>query len=511
MQIVDISSLIENILKLRLGTCAIKNNRIHYNLNDEYKILGFETYFQNENEAAINFYPVQNTETGENIPEYCLIAVNESFHQARIFNILSTESVKFYLEKIYLEYEKEVIKLTPIVTVFEDGVVVIKYKNELDNTDLNIKEYIDQCINLGLHPIDRAYVSPFLCKLLATSYNHTLRTPFYKRWKLLKDEKLHYKVVDKNIKVFRSESESLGLIELTRDTVSRDTLSTSTQSLLNLFAYLLSNPNSGIRYLLFGQRKIIENGTYWEGRPYIYLLDFKGECSTASENNKKFKNEFLSIIERFTSDFRKDRELVEDIRFFDDASIFFEKSACLKVLSKKAKEIDVPENYISSHEAIATYIEYVYMLHRALLQKIRQSHSVDEVSALRWRANELASPQEIAASGEVRIYSKNAWEKFGINDLKAQINEAILISYDEKQFKHEKKGNVVNLAFAILFGLLAIPSVGKDIIAPIWKTTNFYYPANAYENLYFFLVTCLILVIMAFLVLTSIRFFTKEK
>ena len=75
------------------------------------------------------------------------------------------------------------------------------------------------------------------------------------------------------------------------------------------------------------------------------------------------------------------------------------------------------------------------MLHRALLQKIRQSHSVDEVSALRWRANELASPQEIAASGEVRIYSKNAWEKFGINDLKAQINEAILISYDEKQFK----------------------------------------------------------------------------
>ncbi|MGA9699526.1 MAG: hypothetical protein WBQ67_11475, partial [Acinetobacter sp.] len=260
---------------------------------------------------------------------------------------------------------------------------------------------------------------------------------------MLKDEKLHYKVVDKNIKVFRSESESLGLIELTRDTVSRDTLSTLTQSLLNLFAYLLSNPNSGIRYLLFGQRKIIENGTYWEGRPYIYLLDFKGECSTASENNKKFKNEFLSIIERFTSDFRKDRELVEDIRFFDDASIFFEKSACLKVLSKKAKEIDVPENYISSHEAIATYIEYVYMLHRALLQKIRQSHSVDEVSALRWRANELASPQEIAASGEVRIYSKNAWEKFGINDLKAQINEAILISYDEKQFKHEKKGNVV--------------------------------------------------------------------
>ena len=277
-----------------------------------------------------------------------------------------------------------------------------------------------------------------------------------------------------------------------------------------MFAFLLTSPNLGVKYLFLGQKKIIDNGNYWEGRPYIYLLDFNGNCLTASENNKKFGKEFCEIIERFKSDCRKEVKLGADVRFLDDASVFFEKSACLKVLSRKSMEIDTPENNILSHEAIATYIEYVYMIHRALLQKITQSHSVDDVSALRWRVNQLPSPQQIAASGEVRTYSHEAWEKFGIENLKAQISEAILISYDDKKFKHEKQSNVVNLAFAILFGFLAIPSVGKDVIAPIWKTTSLYYPTNSYENLYFFFVTSLILLIVIMLVLLMTKILSKK-
>lgn len=510
LQSIDFKSLIDKILDFQIASCIIENNEIYYNLKNTSKILGFEYPF--DNKVDLNFYPIKNVATGEDIPSTCYEAALDSFNHNRLFNQNpSLKFIKVYLEKIFIEIDDEVVILAPNITIFEDGVVVFKYKNVLSEMDLKLDEYIHKHVNLGLKAFDNVYINPFICNILAISYNHKLKIPFYRRFKLLKEEKEHCKLVDENTHSIEVNSEVIKLVELTKDEFSQDNLSTLTQSLLNMFAFLLSFPNLGVKYLLLGQKKIIDNGIYWEGRPYIYLLDFKGRCLTATENNKKFEKEFCEIIERYNSDYRKEVKLGEDVRFLEDASVFFEKSACLKVLSRKSKDIETSEDYILSHEAISTYIEYVYMIHRALLQKITQSHSVDDVFALRWRVNGLASPQQIAASGEVRLYSNEAWGKFGIDNLKTQINEAILISYDEKQFKHEKKSNVVNLTFAILFGLLAIPSVGKDVIAPIWKTTNFYYPANAYENLYFFLVTCLISVIMVFLVLTSIRFFTKEK
>lgn len=509
---IDFKILIKNIFQYHLSKCVVSDSKVYYSFDGQEKVLGFNFYFEDDNKAAVDFYPISNSSVGDEIPLYCLNAVSESFNHNRLFNKVDfVKNIKIYLDDIYVEVENELTCLTPIVTLFEDGVIIVKYRNLISNVELNLNEFIQKEVNLSLCSFNKIYVNPFLCKFFATSYNHSLKISFYRRWEMLKDEKIHYKEVDKRTTYLEIEDEIIPVIALVRDQFAKDTLSSLTQSYLNLFAFLLSKPNHGFKYLFLGQRKIIKNGDYWEGRPYVYLIDFQGNYFKASDNNKNYKNEFLQILERFPSNFRKKDDDIKDVRLFEDASVFFEKSVCLKVLAKKSNEIDTYNNYILSHEAIATYIEYVYMIHRALFQKITQSHSVNDISILRWKLNQLSSPHEIAASGEVRIYTTEAWEKFGINTLKEQINEAILISYDDKKFLHEKSTNLTNLVFVILFGLLAIPSVGKEVIAPIWKTTSLYYPANSYENLYFFIVTAVILLIIIMLVVLLVTKILSKK
>lgn len=498
---VDLETLVNKILDSRVASYIIEKNEIHYNSNNITKILGFE--YPVDSKVDLNFYPIKNVENGEEIPNTCLEAALDSLNHNRLFNQNpSLKFIKVYLEKIFVEIDNKIFILEPNMTIFEDGIIVFKYKNVLDDIDLNLAEYIDKYVNLGLKAFDNVYINPYICKILATAYNHKLKTPFYRRLEFLKEEKEHYKLVDENTHSIEINSEIINLIELTKDEFSYDNLSTLTQSLLNMFAFLLSSPNIGLKYLLLGQTKIIDNGDYWEGRPYIYLLGFTGNCLTASENNTKFEKEFCEIIERYKSDYRKEAKLGVDVSFLEDASVFFEKSACLKVFSGQSTVIEALQNNISSHDSIATYIEYVYMLHRALLQKITQSHSVDDVSALRWRVNQLSSPQPIAASGQVGIYSQEAWGKFGIENLKAQISEAILISYDEKKFENEKNDNFKNFVIASLFGLLAIPSVSKEVVAPIWTYYDLYIPKiMAYESLYFFAITFSILCIITIFIL----------
>lgn len=498
---IDFKILIKNIFQYHLSKCVVSDSKVYYSVNGQEKVLGFNFYFEDDNKAAVDFYPIRNSSVGDDIPPYCLNAVSESLNHNRLFNKVDfVKNIKIYLDDIYVEVENELTCLTPIVTLFEDGVIIVKYRNLISDVELNLNEFIEKEVNLSLYSFNKIYVNPFLCKFFATSYNHSLQIPFYRRWGMLKDEKIHYKEVDKRTTYLEIEDEIIPVIALVRDEFAKDTLSSLTQSFLNVFAFLLSKPAQGVSYLFLGQKKIIKNGNYWEGRPYVYLIDFKGNHYRASDNNKNFKNDFLQILERSSSKFRKKCGDINDVRFFDDSSVFFEKSVCLKVLARNSHDIDIYKNYILSHEAIATYIEYVYMIHRALLQKITQSHSVNDVSILRWKLNQLSSPHEIAASGEVRLYAKEAWEKFGINTLKEQISEAIIISYDDKKFLHEKNTNLTNLVFAILFGLLAIPSVGKEVIAPIWKAKDFYYPTNSYEPLYFFFVTAVILLIVIILV-----------
>ena len=94
--------------------------------------------------------------------------------------------------------------------------------------DLNLDEYIDKHVNLGLKAFDNVYINPFICKILATSYNHRFKLPFYKRYKLLKEEKEHYKAVDENTHSIEVNSEIINLIELTKCEFSQDNLSTLT-------------------------------------------------------------------------------------------------------------------------------------------------------------------------------------------------------------------------------------------------------------------------------------------
>ena len=119
---VDLKTLVDKILDSQVASCIIENNEIYYNSKNISKILGFEYTF--DNKVDLNFYPIKNVETGEEIPNTCFEAALDSFNHNRLFNQNpSLKFIKVYLEKIFIEIGIEMYILVPNVTIFEDGVI----------------------------------------------------------------------------------------------------------------------------------------------------------------------------------------------------------------------------------------------------------------------------------------------------------------------------------------------------------------------------------------------------
>jgi len=252
-------------------------------------------------------------------------------------------------------------------------------------------------------------------------------------------------------------------------------------------AFVISEPRKGFSFLLQGQKKLIELGDYWVGRPHIHLFSFDEQKNSAYENDQAFNKDFASIIMRTPRRVFSihNSYTPKNYREFDDYCVYISQTSSLWVwsiegLNQQEKWKD-PNNgcLIYEHQAIIELLEYGYMLHRSLLERVNSL--ADSRGVLEFRKTIIELEQQLSESspyGEIRDLLQKGWREYGIEDIKKRNNELLKIIETEKSFQESKYFQTIGIVISVFFGIIAIPATSDKFLIPLWNILNLWKPQN---------------------------------
>lgn len=444
------------------------------------------------------------------------------FSEKRLFGSelpLPHPYIRVFLGKCNLLIEKSSTKINlyPIAVIYESGIIIIEFRTISPEYEIDIDEFISGAVNLFQFQFDRIEVSPALSKLATRAWYHSKR-----KWKLHHRAALIFLEKDHDIAVSQmTENEESGdfTFEMAPLSSSEDQnyfeqLSSLALTLFHTIAFVISQPRKGLKFLIRGQRNIIEVGGFWSGRPHIHIIRFEGQKTTAKENEEAYKALFGSIMMR-SSSLEPDtaiKYLPKDCRVFSDYGSYISKALSLWVwslsgLKQQEPWKDVNRGYlIYEHQATMELIEYVYMLYRSLLEHINKLGNTDEVLSLRSSLVELEQQlSEPSHFGEIRDLLKQGWKAYGLTTLRNRIKESLAILEAQTSLKETRTTKRIGITLSILFGLIAVPPTAEKVLKPLWNILNIWRPQS--EDMFALLLISISVLFVTFIVFLLLKFF----
>jgi len=399
------------------------------------------------------------------------------FNKDSLFPILYTRA--FIGQCIlYKTQNNERILLYPIVTVYVDGIITVEFRTISPDRYVNLKDFIDGAVNLGIEYFDAIQVPPGLSKLASESWVRSqINWKIYERPTILEYEKKHESTIIAGTILDKSGDFNFELSPLSKaEDRQKESLSSLALTIFNSVAYLISNSPKGLKYILFGNPIISEIG-YWFGRPHIYLCKFNGQQNISSKNENLYKEHFAHIMLRsskFPSNIALEH-LPTDSRYAEDYSAYIGITASLWVWSKMGLErtkeyIDANRGHlIYEQQATIRLLEYSYLLYRKMYDKSYDIRNIKDVINARKELISLEQYlEETSKFGEIRNLIQNGLNELGVQNIKNRIDELLKIKEFEVSNRDRRTAERIGRTITIIFGLIAIPTIANDILKPLW-------------------------------------------
>jgi len=382
--------------------------------------------------------------------------------------------IEFYTDPVIFSDDDKETVFYPYMKIFQDSITVTKYEFLTKNIEISTEDFISKHVNLSTHFFNKLSTSPYIYHLMIEAYHKTKKNKMYDRFKIITELRKSKKALTTNIftKVFNQIEYSF----VTSQEERNQTLSDLNISLNNVIAYLISMRKNEFYYLLIDRKKIYQNGNLWVGRPYIYLKDFENIKKTGTENNNFFGMSFQYIMYRGIVDnwisIKEDSK--KSLRLRDDSLYFTNSAVSLFVNGKSIIETGSTTEILDNLEVIEDYIEYGYMINKALLQLTKSSLTPEEINKLRWKANYLIDFEQITYFHDTRHWIKESLQSRSINLIKEQTKEAFEIRLQERLYTTDKKNKDLSISLSVIFGLLASVSIAEFIGEPLLKKLDFF-------------------------------------
>ena len=416
------------------------------------------------------------------------------FSELRLFNAypsLPPNYVRAFLGKYILHKNEQEyrIHLYPILTIYETGVMSVEFRRISPSNEISLGEFIKHAVNATQIPFDKAEVPPALSKLASSAYMRTaVNWNMRERAKLLKLEKNHANTIDERTVLDDDKDFTFKISPLSlSDKNQKEWLYTLALTIFDAVAYLLFEPKNKKNFIFWGQPVSVDFDGHWVGRPHIYLCDFSDQQETASLNEEINKHSFTKILMQsfeFPEEMKK-KFLPEDSRLFEDCSAYLGEALSLWVWSKKGIKQQEPFNdgnrghLIYDKQATMRLHDYVYILHRRLLNETLQLKDYDQVMSVRRELLELEQKiSEVSAFGEIRELLKNGWSQMGLDGIKNRIEKALLLQQEAKSNKETRLYRKIGITLTVLFGLASIPIIANDILKPVYSWFNWPRPED---------------------------------
>jgi hypothetical protein len=436
------------------------------------------------------------------------------FSELRLFGSypsLPPNYVRAFLGKYILHKNEEnsLIHLYPILTIYETGVMSVEFRRISPSKEIPLDKFIKHEVNATQILFDKAEVPPAISKLVSSAYMRTLvNWNMRERAKLLKLEKNHSETIDERTVLYDDNNFTFKLSPLSHsDNNQKEWLYTLALTIFDTVAYLLSEPKEKNEFIFWGQPVSVDFDGHWVGRPHIYLCDFSDQQETASLNEEINKNSFIKILMQSFEFPEKIKEkfLPEDSRLFEDCSAYLGQALSLWAWSKKGIKQQEPwddgnrGHLIYEKQVTMRLHDYVYILHRRLLNESLKFEDYDQVISIRRELIDLEQKiSEVSSFGEIRELLKNGWSQMGLEGIKIRIDKALLLQQEEKSNNETRKFRKLGITLTVFFGLASIPTLANDILKPMWNWFNWLKPKDdlSFQILLLTIVFTLVLIVL---------------
>jgi len=421
-------------------------------------------------------------------------SANFRFREMRLFGnsrSLPPPYIRVYLGQCNLlsGYDKQRIICYPIIKLFESGILLVELRTINPNSKISLEEFISRYVNLCTEAFKEIEVPPAVAKYATYAYYQYAREniPLHLRVGTVYLRKQHNLAVDEITRESEEGDFTFKFAPLSKlDSENAfENLSSLATTLFHTISYLLSTPRTGIDYILRGQKKLVEVGDFWVGRPHIYIVRFEKQKETAKENEAIHQADFGRILSRTMFDDRETaiNNLPKDSRLFDDFNAYINQAVSLWVWSKCGirKQKDWADqnrgHLIYEHQTVVELLEYGYMLHRSLYERSSRYSNADDVLIARKNLIGLKyEMREASRFGEVRDMLTSGWSQMGIPELQKSIEESLSVKEAETLMAEARRRNNLGIMLTILFGIFAVPSVAKEFVGPLWDLFGFWRP-----------------------------------
>jgi len=491
---IDLETLAYNLVKHQIGYVALHSNGLTYWRNGDKVGKGYSKIeiAEEYDRGKVKIEPIDDSQS--ELKDFSLEAWYEAcylrFCEKRVFGSdelpFPHNYIRVFLGQCNFIKQETVqkVKLYPIAIVYETGVVIIEMRSISPDNKIDVDDFINRSVNLFRFQFDQINVSPGLSKYSTiATYRSFLNTNIFKRIQIHKLFQKYQTKVDNRVYIEESGDFNFELAPLFIPFYEEDAFSFSSLAhvIFQTIAFFVSKPIFGFYHIILGQKKVVKVGNYWSGRPHIHITQFDGQKSKASENEKKYRKEFGSIMMRISN---VDPEIAKnnlpiDTRLMEDYNSYINRGLSLWVWSleglKSQEEWKNPNQgyLIYEHQALVELIEYLYSLHRSLLEQINNIGNNNKVLA--YRRLLVSIEEQITDAtpfGEIKTFLENGWKAYGLYELKENIRESLEISEAENSLKEGRKYRRLAISLTILFGLFAIPLNAEKIINQIWDIFN---------------------------------------
>lgn len=292
---INLDKLAIRLIVNDLADLIIESNQIVYwKFNDELQVAQLILSIdENGSSGVAHLEPLVGStlEMTENVKVFFNDACNLVFSDQKLFNTTDVKkNIRVYFQKFLAKYSYGEFLILPYFKIFEDGVTLVKYKLKNKNEKIEIIDFIENFVNMGLNKFLDIKVSPSISKLSSIAYMYSIKQSIFSRFQCLRDAKIHLNEVKNRTIAYEYENQKVKLVELPRTENNQDSFSSLTLTYLNIINFIYIAPKNDWQFLLFGINANIHQSNYWLGRPYVYLIDF-------NEKNKNLHKTIMSFTE----------------------------------------------------------------------------------------------------------------------------------------------------------------------------------------------------------------------
>ena len=420
------------------------------------------------------------------------LAVRMDMHEQHLrSDALGNHYVRGFLTEQRLEYDDWSATVYPTYKLHANGVVITHLRIYSSNDIYPVDSFINRFVNIGhllakdvlLDPVTcRTEVESFLNKASSSGLvNHFHRARHSHRLRQV-IETLQFTDTsgDFPFSLVRL-SDVLRLLEISPTGAKWD--------LRNLAEQVHALINRSVSKVT----KLSEWGHNWTGMPIVHLLEFSDQPDRVDTYTKDHLDGFAKILARSNIPHSgMTQALSPDLRPIDDYSMYLSRAAMLFVAGKAHLETlrhdgRIPENAQGTDWAVydKQVIAELALFLRGSLMRFdgRSKNSQWSVSSLRDHELELIDYErmfvEISKFDEINDVLRRAVAIFGLDRIQGRIRQNLQIRAIQLAEHQQRITTLFGSSLTILLGLLGVPALSENVVAPIWRLADWCEPDNS--------------------------------